>query len=151
MGIDNSDFLIRQNLAGLPYSLSGIPSIITRTAYISAATGAQTDASIVGTIATGTRLVVTAIMVTVDSATTASGGVAVKLGFGASTIPADTSGGANGIILDHKGISAGSGVVIGDGGGILAVGGDGEELRLTCETPTGGGLSVTISYFTAIS
>jgi hypothetical protein len=151
MTIDNSDLLRPHRLTILPFSVGGDPGVITRTAYISAATGAQTDASIVGTIATGTRVVVTAIMVTVDSATTAAGGVAVKLGFGASTLPADAAGGANGILLDHKGIAAGSGIVIGDGSGILGIGADGEELRLTCEAPTGGGLSVTISYFTVLS
>ena len=151
MGIDNSDIIRNHGLPALSYSICGDPNVITRTAYISAATGAQTDATIVGTISTGTRLIVTAIAVTVDSATTAVGGVAVKLGFGTSTIPADAAAGANGIILDHKGIAAGSGVVIGTGGGILAIGADGEELRLTCETPTGGGISITVTYFTVVS
>jgi hypothetical protein len=151
MGIDNSDLLRARGLPVLPFAICGDPGVITRTAYISAATGAQTDATIVGTISTGTRLIVTAIAVTVDSATTAVGGVSVKVGFGASTIPADAAAGANGIVLDHKGISAGSGVVLGNGGGILAIGGDGEELRLTCETPTGGGISITVTYFTVVS
>lgn len=149
--LDSSDLLNRHGLQRISYQLGGSPLITTRTTYISAATGAQTDASILGTIAAGTRVIVTAIMVTVDSATTAVGGVSVKLGFGASTIPADSSTGANGIILDHKGIAAGSGVVFGDGAGMLAIGGDGEELRLTCEAPTGGGLSVTVTYFIVTS
>lgn len=137
-----------QSIGGVLYSIGGTPSVITRTVYISAATGAQTDATIVGTIATGTRVVITAVAVTVDSATSVVGGVAVKIGFGASTIPGDSSTGANGIILDHKGISAGSGVIIGNGGGIIGIGASGEELRLTCEAPTGGGLSVTFTYYT---
>lgn len=130
------------------FNIGGHPNVISRTAYISAATGAQTDATIVGTISAGTKVVVTSIAVTVDSATTATGGVAVKVGFGATTLPADASGGANGIILDHKGIAAGSGVVLGNGSGIIGIGADGEELRLTCEAPTGGGLSVTFTYYT---
>ena len=136
------------NRAGVLFTIGGHPNIITRTAYISAATGAQTDATIVGTIATGTKVAVTSVAVTVDSAVTATGGVAVKLGFGATTIPADSATGANGILLDHKGIAAGSGVVLGNGAGLLGIGADGEELRLTCESPTGGGLSVTFSYYT---
>lgn len=85
----------------------------------------------------------------VDSAVTASGGhVAVKVGFGPTTIPAETTTGSNGILLNHPGIAAGSGVVLGNGGGILGIGADGEELRLTCEDPIGGALTVTVSYFT---
>ena len=136
------------NRAGVLFTIGGHPNIITRTVYISDATGAQTDASIVGTIATGTKVAVTSVAVTVDSATTATGGVAVKLGFGATSIPADSSTGANGILLDHKGIAAGSGIVLGAGAGILGIGADGEELRLTCEDPVGGGLSVMFSYYT---
>ena len=136
------------NRAGVLFTIGGHPNIITRTVYISAATGAQTDATIVGTIATGTKVAVTSIAVTVDSAVTATGGVAVKLGFGATTIPADSATGANGILLDHKGIAAGSGIVLGAGAGLLGIGADGEELRLTCEAPTGGGLSVMFSYYT---
>jgi len=133
---------------GAAYVVGGHPDVITRSVYIADATGAQTDADIIGAIGTSTRVVVTAIAVTVDSATTATGGVAVKLGFGASSIPADASGGAAGVLLDHKGIAAGSGIVIGNGGGILGIGAAGEELRLTCEDPTGGGLSVTFTYYT---
>lgn len=136
------------NRHGILFTIGGHPNIITRSVHIADANGAQTDASMVGTIATGTKVVVTALSVTVDSATTATGGVAVKVGFGATTIPADSTTGANGVLLDHPGIAAGSGVVIGNGGGILGIGGDGEELRLTCEDPVGGNLAVTFSYYT---
>ena len=136
------------NRAGILWTIGGHPNIITRTVYISDATGAQTDASMVGTIAAGTKVAVTQIAVTVDSAVTATGGVSVKVGFGATSIPADSSTGANGILLDHKGIAAGSGVVLGNGSGLIGIGADGEELRLTCEDPVGGGLSVMFSYYT---
>lgn len=136
------------NRHGVLFTIGGHPNIITRTVHIADADGAQTDASIVGTIAAGTKVAVTSIAVTLDSATTATGGVAVKIGFGATTIPADAVAGANGILLDHPGIAAGSGMVLGNGSGILGIGADGEELRLTCEDPTGGNLVVTFSYFT---
>lgn len=136
------------NRHGVLWTIGGHPNIITRTVHIADADGAQTDASIVGTIAAGTKVAVTSIAVTLDSATTATGGVAVKLGFGATTIPADAVAGANGILLDHPGIAAGSGMVLGNGSGILGIGADGEELRLTCEDPVGGNLVVTFSYFT---
>lgn len=134
------------NRAGVPFIIGGHPNVITRAAYISDATGPQTDASIIGTIAAGTKVVVTAIAVTCDASNT--GDTAVKLGFGATTLPADSATGANGILLDHKNIKPGSGIVIGNGGGILGVGADGEEVRLTCDDPVGGGVSVTFSYYT---
>lgn len=136
------------NRHGVLFTIGGHPNIITRTVTISDATGAQTDASMVGTIAAGTKVAVTSLAVTVDSATTATGGVEVKIGFGATTIPAETSAGTNGILLCHKGIAAGSGVVLGNGSGILGIGADGEELRLTCEDPVGGTICVSFSYFT---
>lgn len=134
------------NRAGILFTIGGHPNTISRCVLITDANGAQTDASMVGTISAGTKVAVTAIAVTADKANTAD--VSVKVGFGATTIAADSSTGANGIILDHPGIAAGSGVVIGNGGGILGVGGDGEELRLTCEDPVGGSVAVTFSFFT---
>lgn len=139
---------LHANRHGVLFTIGGHPNVITRAVRIADADGAQTNASMVGTINTGTKVVVTAMAVTVDSATTATGGVAVKVGFGATTIPADSTTGADGILLDHDGIAAGSGVVIGNGSGILGIGADGEELRLTCEDPVGGSLVVTFSYFT---
>lgn len=136
------------NRHGILFNIGGHPNIITRSVHITDAAGPQTDASMVGTIASGTKVVVTAISVTVDFAVTTADGVAVKIGFGATTIPADSTTGANGVLLDHPGIAAGSGIVLGNGGGILGIGGDGEELRLTCEDPVGGNLAVTFSYYT---
>lgn len=134
------------NRHGILFTIGGHPNVITRSVVITDANGPQTDASIVGTIAAGTKVVVTAMAVTADHANTAD--VSVKIGFGATTIPADSSTGANGILLDHPGIAAGSGVVIGNGAGILGIGADGEELRLTCEDPVGGSIAVTFSYYT---
>lgn len=136
------------NRHGILFQIGGHPNIITRSVTIADANNAQTDVSIVGTVATGQKVCVTALSVMVDSAVTASGGVAVKIGFGATTIPAETTTGTAGILLNHPGIAAGSGVVLGNGGGILGIGADGEELRLTCEDPVGGALTVTVGYFT---
>lgn len=135
------------NRHGILFTMSGHPNTITRSVHITDAAGAQTDASMVGTIAAGTKVIVTAISVTVDKSVTAAS-VAVKVGFGATTIPADSTTGANGVLLDHPGIAPGSGLVLGNGGGILGIGGDGEELRLTCADPVGGNVAITFSYYT---
>lgn len=141
---------ILMNRHRIPFMMGGHPNIITRTAYIADADGAQTNASIVGTIAAGTKVVVTAAAVTVDYQTAGpnGSGVAVKLGFGTASVPADSATGATGILLDHKGVPGGGGVVLGNGAGIVGIGGDDQELRLTCEDPINGGLSVTVTYYT---
>lgn len=134
------------NRHGVLWTIGGHPNIITRSVRIADADGAQTDASIVGTINAGTKVAVTMVTVTCDAANTNA--TAVKIGFGATAIPADSATGANGVLLDHEGIAAGSGVNIGNGAAVIGIGADGEELRLTCEDPVGGFVIVTFSYFT---
>lgn len=134
------------NRHGVPFVLGGHPNIITRSVRIADADGAQTDASMVGTINTGTKVAVTALAVACDAGNTNA--LACKVGFGGTSIPADSTTGANGVLLDHEGIAPGSGMVIGNGAGLLGIGADGEELRLTCEDPVGGFITVTFSYFT---
>jgi len=51
------------------------------------------------------------------------------------------------MIGSHPGVAPGSGFVCGNGGGIIAVGGAGEEPRLTSSAATTGNLHVLISYF----
>lgn len=131
------------NRHGIPFMLGGHPNIITRSVRV---TTSQTDATLVGTINAGTKVVVTQINVMCSGANSVD--TNVKIGFGATTIPADSTTGANGVLFDHEGIKAGSGVVIGSGAGILGIGADGEELRLTSSEPTSGALTVSFSYFT---
>lgn len=128
------------------FVIGGHPNAITRSVRIADADNAQTDVSIAGTINAGTKVVVTALSITCDASNTNP--VACKIGFGATTIPADSTTGAAGVLFDHEGIAAGSGVAMGNGGGILGVGADGEELRMTCEDPVGGFICVTFTYFT---
>lgn len=113
-------------------------------------TTAQTDDAVV-TIAGGAVVVVTQIQCTVDQATTV--GVAVRIGFGASTIPtAPTDGNAvAAIIARHAGMVPGSGISRGDGSGIVGIGADGEDLRITTGAATGGGASCVISYYSPVS
>lgn len=134
------------NRHGVQFVIGGHPNIKSAT-YIT--TGAQTDDNVLAAISTGTKYVLTRISITLDEATTV--GVAVRLGFGTSTIPALGASGADAvddIIVYHPGLIPGGGLNIGDGSGIIAVGADGAELRITCEAPTSGTLVVSVSYYT---
>lgn len=125
------------NRAGVPFVIGGHPNIVT---FEAAYTAAQTDTAIV-TIGTSTKIVVTEIEALCDNANTVD--VGVRVGFGATTTPTTT-----GVVLTHPGIAAGSGVVRGAGAGILGVGADGEDLRITCEVPTTGSIRILVSYYT---
>jgi len=113
---------------------------------VSDADGAQTDTALV-TVSAGTAIVVTKISVMLDAATTATGGVACRIGFGTANTPALD---AAGLVMSHSGIAAGSGVVEGNGGAIIGAGASNEDLRVTCEDPTGGNLDIIVTYFTIL-
>lgn len=122
---------------GVPFVLGGHPNIVAHRANY---TGGQTDTALV-TVGSGTKVVVTRCSALVDNAVSVD--VAVRVGFGASATPT-----GDGVVLSHPGIVSGSGVVEGAGSGILGVGADGEDLRVTCGPPTGGSVDVLVSYFT---
>ena len=127
-------------------SVLGGPEGITTTEFtFAAADGAQTNAGLV-TVSAGTQIVVTMAQVMVDEATTV--GVAVRLGMATATLPTAATTGAAGIFLAHPGITPGSGIVVGNGSGVIAEGATGEDVRLTSEAPTGGAFRVIITYFT---
>lgn len=136
------------NRHGIPFAIGGHPNIITREWR---ATTAQTDDDMLGAIGTGTKVVVTMVGVCADKANTVD--VGVRIGFGTANVPTEPADGAgvDGVILSHPGIAAGSGVVIGNGSGIIGIGGDGAELRITNEVPTSGSIKVIVSYFTVES
>jgi hypothetical protein len=134
------------NRHGILFQIGGHPNSKSAT-YIT--TGAQTDDNVMAAISTGTKYAVTRLTVSLDEATTV--GVACRLGFGTATIPALGASGADAvddILIYHPGLVPGAVITIGDGSGILGVGGDGAELRITCEAPTSGTLAVTATYFT---
>jgi hypothetical protein len=130
------------NRHGVPWVIGGHPNIIT---FAQNYTAAQTDAALV-TVSGGTKIVVTRLLVTNDNSTSVD--VSVRVGFGTANVPAY---GNAGIIGSHPGLSAGGGFNTGDGSGIIGVGGDGEDLRLTISVPTGGSLDCCISYYTVES
>lgn len=125
------------NRHGIPFVMGGHPNIVSlRATY----TGAQTDVALVS-VAAGTKIVVTQAQVTVSNATTAT--PSVIIGFGTANTPTTT-----GVVLAHPGIPGGGGVSRGDGSGILGIGADDADLRITISVPTGGTLDVVVSYFT---
>jgi hypothetical protein len=125
------------NRAGIPFVIGGHPNIVSlEVAY----TTAQTNAAIV-TVGSGVKIVVTEIRATCDNANTVDTGV--RVGLGATTTPTTT-----GVVLTHPGIAPGSGDSRGDGSGILAIGADNDDLRITSEVPTGGSLRILVSYYT---
>lgn len=128
---------------GVPFVHNGHPA--TKSAvYLS--TGAQTDDNVLAAISAGTKYALTGYHIRLDEAATV--GVAVRLGFGTANVPALPASGADavdGLVDYHPGLVPGSGM---GQDGLYIVGGDGEELRITCEAPTGGTLTVIARYHT---
>jgi hypothetical protein len=132
---DRSDLYCDRH--GSLFVLGGHPDMITQRLNYSAA---QTDVAII-TVSAGTKIVVTSITVLAANANTAF--PEVIIGFGATTTPTTT-----GVVATHPGTPAGGGVREGDGGSIIGVGADGEDLRITSGAATGGSISVVVKYFT---
>lgn len=124
------------NRHGIPFVLGGHPNSITLEA---AYTSAQTNTAVV-TISTGSKIVVTQALADCDNANTNDTGL--RLGFATATTPTTT-----GVILTHPGIPKGGGVSRGNGAGIIGIGADDEDLRVTSEDP-GGAVRVNVTYFT---
>lgn len=131
------------NRHGIPFVLGGHPNIIARSHVIADADGAQTDYALVS-VSAGSKIVVTQISAVCDAANTIN--VAVRIGFGTVNVPTPALAGTNGLVIDGV-FGPGSGQQKGQGAGILAIGADGEDLRLTCGDPQGGNLFVQYSYF----
>lgn len=119
---------------GQLYVLAGHPNIVTLR-YTT--TGAGTDVAIIGSISAGTRVVVMQCAVITSGATTVQ--PSAIIGFGATNTPTTT-----GVVVSHPGIVAGGGISMPG----MAIGGDGEELRITNSAPTTGSLEVITRYFT---
>lgn len=134
------------NRHGVQFVIGGHPNSKSAT-YITTAAG--TDDNVMAAIASGTKYAITRITITLSEATTV--GVAVRLGFGTASVPAlgaSQADAVDDILVYHPGLVPGGGITIGDGSGILGVGGDGAELRITNGVPTSGTLAVTVTYFT---
>ena len=124
------------NRDGIPFMMGGHMNSVTRRDNF---TGAQTNAALV-TVSAGTKIVVTRQKVTADNANSVD--VQVRVGFAGVTTPTGV-----GVVGSHPGIPPGGGYTEGNGGGILGIGADGEDLRITSEVPTGGSIDVVTTYF----
>lgn len=127
---------------GVPFVMGGAPFVKSQNLQVTDTDGAQTDTAIL-TAAANVAIMVTALEVTADNANTAD--VSVRIGFGTVSTPGVD---ADKVIMFHPGIAKGSGVVKGSGAGIIGAGLSNEDLRVTCEDPAGGSISITVTYFT---
>lgn len=124
------------DVSGIPFVIGGHPDVLTIEA---AYTTSQTDTAIVS-VSPGGKIIVTAIDFVCSNANTVN--VGVRIGFGTTNTPTTT-----GVVLSHPGIAPGSGVIRGNGSGILGVGTDAQDLRITCDAPTTGSARVVVSYY----
>ena len=140
---DRTDLLA--NRSGVLFTLGGHPAAKSATYLWTAST---TDDNVLPAIAGGTKYAITRLTVFIDQACTV--GVAVRLGFGTASVPTLPSANADAvddILAYHPGLVPGTGFNIGDGSGVIGVGGDGAELRITAGVTTGGTGVVSVTYF----
>lgn len=132
------------NRAGVLFTIGGHPNATTVEYRW---TTAQTDDAVVS-VSAGTKIVVTRVTVAVDEATTV--GVGFRLGFGTSTLATLATDGntAAGILVSHGGLVPGGGLTVGDGSGILGIGADDEDLRITADAATNGDARLYVTYYT---
>jgi hypothetical protein len=138
---DRTDLYAMRN--GIQFTLGGHPNPIHRQFNITDADGAQTDLNILNAVVAATDVcVVTALTVACANSNTVD--VQCRIGFGAANTPGND---ALKVILSHPGIAKGSGLVLGNGGGIVGMGAAGDELRMTCGDPVTGSIDVCVTYF----
>ena len=134
------------NRHGILWTISGHPNLQTAEYFTDAA---RTNDNVLPLISAGTKYVITGITVIADAANTVN--VSVRIGFGAAAVPTQGASGADAVakvVLSHPNIPAGSGFSKGHAGGIVGIGGDGEDLYITCSAPTTGSLIVQVDYYT---
>lgn len=109
-------------------------------------TAGVTDDNVLPAIAGGTKYVIYGYSILLDEACSVT--PAIRLGFGAASVPALPSAAADavdGILEYHPGMVPGTGIVVPS---CYLVGGDGEELRITCDAATSGTFVVRVHYGT---
>lgn len=126
------------NRAGVPFVMAGHPNIVTVRAQY---TAAQTNTAIVS-VSAGTKIVVTKASVTTNALNPNI--IGVIIGLGTSTTPTTT-----GVILSEPAMIPGDKAKEGNGSGIIGIGADDADVRITCDDPgSGGEIDVVITYYT---
>jgi len=120
------------NRHGIPWVLGGHMNAFRLTRKD---TAAQTDA-VLQSVTAGLKAVITMLSVYCDKANSVDVQGLVEFDDGSDVR-----------IAEHPGIAAGSGFVEGNGGGIVAIGADGQDVLWTCEVPTGGNVTVHVTGF----
>jgi hypothetical protein len=116
------------NRDGVVFTIGGHPNVETLTGDYNTA---QT-ATVLKSVSSG-KFVITSYEVLSSKDTTVNVAAEIKLG--------------SSRVTKHFGIAPGSGHIRGNGGGILAVGGDGDNLTFTCGVATSGRISVSVTGF----
>ena len=126
---------IYSNRHGVLFTMGGHPNLqLFKANY----TTIQTNVSMV-TVAAGFRAVITRASVTASNANTVN--VSVSLGINA------TAPGSTDTFLSHPGLAPGSGVIEGNGSGMIAIGAVGTPIKINASVPTGGSIDVVVAYY----
>lgn len=130
------------NRHGIPFQIGGHPNVIR--AEWTYTTAPSNDTALV-TVGAGNKIVVT--MCSAFSSANMATSPGVRIGLATATLSAASTTAVTGMVLSHAGIAAGSGVVEGNGSGIVAVGADNEDLRIQTGTITTGTFRVLCTYY----
>lgn len=130
---------------GVLWTLGGHMNAARINARVLDSDGAQSNVALV-TVSAGTAIVCTQATGLADGSN--SGPFNLLAGFAAATLATPNTTSGAGILLDFLGCPAGGGLVIGNGGGVIGFGADGEDLRYTTEDPASGALTLGFTYFT---
>lgn len=130
----------------IPFMMGGHPNTVSAEYYSS---GNITNDNILPLISAGTKYVITSITVSASAANTTN--ATVRIGFGTAAVP--TQGATNAdavakVVMSLPGIPPGGGAIKGNGGGIVGIGGDGEEPYVTITNMASGALTIVMDYYT---
>ena len=128
------------NRAGVPWVIGGHPNVQLREISVENSDGPQTDALAVS-VPNGLRAVVTRV-----SILNSRSNKFIRVGFGNTTLPAESINGVDGILVSQE-LSSRDSITIGDGSGIIGIGGDGEDIRYTCDRPSGTFIGIILNYY----
>lgn len=133
------------NRHGIPFVVGGHPDVVTRMGVQEDDDGIQTSTSILN-VTSLFKAVITRMSVFASPTNTAN--VSFLIGFGLFSepiIPPPT--GRDGFILAHPDLAPGSGVITGDGSGIIGMGGNDHNLFYSSSDTTGGEIYIVFSYY----